>query len=130
MEFYSYSVFKGLYVLGQYPVNLNIPNSKIQALQEGRKTQNGNFLENGCNDFDYISVIIYGESLSPDIKLHRWWYHHESNSRGPNMKCQFSQTCFTSQMDFTAVRYSATNNGLQNNNQFHFHDTVVKDSRI
>jgi hypothetical protein len=29
----------------------------------GTKTQNGDFLENGSNDFDYISAICWGHLL-------------------------------------------------------------------
>ncbi|PNF43352.1 hypothetical protein B7P43_G14465 [Cryptotermes secundus] len=36
-------VFKGLYIRVQCPVNLNILASKLQALQNGPKTQNGDF---------------------------------------------------------------------------------------
>jgi hypothetical protein len=35
---------------------MNITAPKIRALQMGPKTQNGDFLENGFNDFDLISV--------------------------------------------------------------------------
>jgi hypothetical protein len=36
-----------------------IPAPKIGTLQMGPKIQKGEFLKNGSNDFDYISVI-YG----------------------------------------------------------------------
>jgi hypothetical protein len=48
--FYSYSVFKTLPVIGRFPINMNIPVTKIGAL----KTQNSYFLYNGYNDFDQI----------------------------------------------------------------------------
>jgi hypothetical protein len=35
---------------------------KKRPLKWASKTENGNFLENGCNDFDYISEV-YGDSL-------------------------------------------------------------------
>jgi hypothetical protein len=46
-------------------MNLNIPAPKSGVLQIGPKIRNGDFLENGSNDFDYIS-LIYG-----DISLNR-----------------------------------------------------------
>jgi hypothetical protein len=46
-----------LSILGWCPVNLNIPASKTGAFKIGLKTQNGNFLKLGLNDFDYILVI-------------------------------------------------------------------------
>jgi hypothetical protein len=36
---------------------MNITAPKIGALQMSFKIQNDDFLENGCNKFDYISVI-------------------------------------------------------------------------
>jgi hypothetical protein len=36
---------------------MNIPAAKIGTLQMGSETQNGDFIENGCNGFDYISLI-------------------------------------------------------------------------
>jgi hypothetical protein len=49
---YSYSVFTGLYILVEWPVNLNIPASELQAHQNDPNTQNGDFLEDRCNDSD------------------------------------------------------------------------------
>jgi hypothetical protein len=59
---YLYLVFKSLPFLGQCPVNLNIPAPKSGTLQIGPKMQNGDFLENGSNDFENISVI-YGDHI-------------------------------------------------------------------
>jgi hypothetical protein len=50
--FYSYAVFRRLFILGRCPVNLNIPALKIENLQIGPKIQNGDFLENNWHDFD------------------------------------------------------------------------------
>jgi hypothetical protein len=36
---------------------MNNTDAKIGAHEMGTKTQNGDFLENGSNDFDYISAI-------------------------------------------------------------------------
>jgi hypothetical protein len=38
-------------------------NSKIKGPSDWIQKQNGDFLENGSNDFDYISVI-YGDHVS------------------------------------------------------------------
>jgi hypothetical protein len=38
-------------------MNMNIPASTIGALQRGSQTQNCDFIENGCNDIDKISLI-------------------------------------------------------------------------
>jgi hypothetical protein len=38
-------------ILGQGPVNLDIPTSETKAFQTGPRTQNGDFLKNGYNDF-------------------------------------------------------------------------------
>jgi hypothetical protein len=52
-----------LSVIGRYPVNGNVLAQKIiWALQMGSKTQNCDFLENRCNDFEYIP-LIYGDHL-------------------------------------------------------------------
>jgi hypothetical protein len=51
-EFYSYLEFKSLPTLGRCSVNLNSPAPKIEILEIGPKTQNGDFLENGSDDFD------------------------------------------------------------------------------
>jgi hypothetical protein len=40
-------------------VNLNIPAPKIEALQVDPKIRIGDFLENGSNNFYYISVIYW-----------------------------------------------------------------------
>jgi hypothetical protein len=68
--YYSYLVFKSLLIVDQCVVNLNIPSSEIGAHQMGHRTQNGNFVEKVCYDFDQISGI-YGDY--PKIKLHRWY---------------------------------------------------------
>jgi hypothetical protein len=60
---FSYSVCKVLFILHQCPVNLNMPAPKTGALQISPKTQNGSFLENFCNSFDY-NLVIYGEHVS------------------------------------------------------------------
>jgi hypothetical protein len=44
-------------------VNVNIPAQKTGTLQMGPKAQNGEFLKNGCYDYNQISVIIYGDNL-------------------------------------------------------------------
>jgi hypothetical protein len=43
-------------------VNVNIPAPKIGILQMYLKKQNGDFLKNVSDDFDYIS-LIYGDHL-------------------------------------------------------------------
>jgi hypothetical protein len=50
--FYSYLELKSLSTVGRCSVNLNSPAPKLETLERGPKTQNGNFLENGSNDFD------------------------------------------------------------------------------
>jgi hypothetical protein len=49
-----------LFIIGQCPLNVNIP--KIGALQISPPKQNGDFLDNSSNDFDYI-LVIYGGHL-------------------------------------------------------------------
>jgi hypothetical protein len=49
---YSYSLLKILFILGQCPVDLDIPTPKIRTHQMSPKSQNGDFLEN-----DSILVI-------------------------------------------------------------------------
>jgi hypothetical protein len=60
-EFHSYSVFTILSVLDLCPENINILTPKIRALQMGLRIQNSHFLDNGSNEYDYISKT-YGES--------------------------------------------------------------------
>jgi hypothetical protein len=50
--FNFYLIVKSLSILGWCPVNLNIPASKTGSFRMGLKTQNGNFLKLGSNDFD------------------------------------------------------------------------------
>jgi hypothetical protein len=55
---YSYTrIPTALCITGRCPVNTNIPASKIGVLQIGPVKQNGDVLENGFNNFFYISVI-------------------------------------------------------------------------
>jgi hypothetical protein len=61
-EFYPYSVFKGLSIVGRFRVNLNIPPPKISGIQTGAKTQNYYFLENVSNYFVQSSVM-YGDHI-------------------------------------------------------------------
>jgi hypothetical protein len=49
--FCSYSVFKSLFVIGGYPVNMNILASKRGVLYIGFKKQNDCLLRNDSNDF-------------------------------------------------------------------------------
>jgi hypothetical protein len=56
------------------------------------------------------------------------WYLQENNNvctRTPDVKCQSSHNLPIGQMDFIVVQYSETNNGLMNNNQYHFQGNVV-----
>jgi hypothetical protein len=53
-------VFKSLSIIGQCPLNVNIP--KIVALEMSPQKQNGDFLDNSSYDFDYI-LVIYGGHL-------------------------------------------------------------------
>jgi hypothetical protein len=46
--------FKNLSILGRCLVNTNIPAPKTEALEMGPKTQNGYFLENTFNDYDFV----------------------------------------------------------------------------
>jgi hypothetical protein len=55
MDIGSLGVFKSLSIISRCPVDMN-----ILVLKIGARKQNGDFLENRYNDFDYISVI-YGE---------------------------------------------------------------------
>jgi outer membrane protease len=51
---YSYSVFKSLSITFQCPANLKVIGKKkeIRVLHMGPRTHKGDFLENGCYDFD------------------------------------------------------------------------------
>jgi hypothetical protein len=51
-EFHSYSVFKCISVIGRCVVKMHILAPKISALKMSSKKQNGDFLENGSNDFN------------------------------------------------------------------------------
>jgi hypothetical protein len=59
---YSYLLLKILFILGQCPVNLDIPTPKTRAHQKGPKSQNGDFLENDSilliSMFHYICNIF------------------------------------------------------------------------
>jgi hypothetical protein len=55
--FYSYLVLKTLSLVGRCSVNTNILASKIGVLHMSLKTKKGHFLDNGSNNFDYMSVI-------------------------------------------------------------------------
>jgi hypothetical protein len=61
--FYSYLLFKSLYVIGWCPGNLNILVTKIETPQMGPKKPNGNFLANGRNNL-YLIPVIYGGHIS------------------------------------------------------------------
>jgi hypothetical protein len=65
------------------PSKSRIPGPKRGALQISPKIHNGNFLENGSNDFDQIS-IVYGIH-----NLHRWYLQKNigMHTRGPSMMC-------------------------------------------
>lgn len=63
---YSYSAFRSSSVTGRCSLNIKFLSQKIGALQTGYKTQNADFLENGSNGFDWISVM-YGDHV---LKLH------------------------------------------------------------
>lgn len=52
---YSYSLLKILFILGQYPVNLDIPTPKISTHHMDPKSHNGDFLEN--NSILVISIF-------------------------------------------------------------------------
>jgi hypothetical protein len=63
--FCLYFVFKNLPITNE---NILVP--KIEALQMGPETENGDFLENSSNTFDYISVLSGGHL--PQIKMRMW----------------------------------------------------------
>jgi hypothetical protein len=50
--FYSYSAFNSLPLISRCLVTVNIIALKIGAFHRGLQTQNGNFPENGSNNFD------------------------------------------------------------------------------
>jgi hypothetical protein len=56
--FYSYLLFKSSSILCRCPVGMNI----LDPLTAAPKTQNYDFLKNGSDDFDRLS-IIYGNYL-------------------------------------------------------------------
>jgi hypothetical protein len=57
LVFYSYAVFKSLSVTALCPANMST--AKTGSLHVDPPKQTRHFLENGCHDLDYISVI-YG----------------------------------------------------------------------
>jgi hypothetical protein len=57
-----YIPYSRVFHTGPCSVSLNIPTPKLEALEMDSNTHNGDFLENGSNDFDYIS-IIYGDHV-------------------------------------------------------------------
>jgi hypothetical protein len=54
---YFYSVFKGLSLIGQCLMNMNILAPKIGALQMDHKNKMAIFIKNCSNSLDYISVM-------------------------------------------------------------------------
>jgi hypothetical protein len=61
--YYSNLVSESSSVVDLFPVNLNIASPKLGVHQMGCKTLIGDFLENGFNDFDYISVTYVYEHV-------------------------------------------------------------------
>lgn len=60
--FYSYSIIKSLSLVSPWLANMNILVLEIMAKHWG-PAQNLNFLENDCDDFDWVSAMC-GEHLS------------------------------------------------------------------
>jgi hypothetical protein len=57
---YSYLVFKGLSIIGQCPLNVNIPPLEIEAIHMVPEIESGDFHKNGHNDF--VSILpVYGD---------------------------------------------------------------------
>jgi hypothetical protein len=50
-RFYQYSAFKSLSIMGQCPVDANIPAPEIGAIQMNTRKQNSEFTENGLIHF-------------------------------------------------------------------------------
>jgi hypothetical protein len=85
---------------------------EVEALQVGIKTQNGDFYENGFNDFDDISVI-YGDHFFKQNNMYDFVRKITVRIRGAQTQnIDFVETGFTDRTDFIIVRYSVTNNGL------------------
>jgi hypothetical protein len=58
--FYSYSHFKSCICYRSVPGEYELSSSKLGTLQMSPRTRNGDFLENGPDEFDKIS-LIYGD---------------------------------------------------------------------
>jgi hypothetical protein len=104
---------------------------KIGALRWASKIeiQNGDFLENCCNDFDHIS-IVYGDHLPVWNRTGGIFRYIGTGNGRPKVKVDLIKTRSTGRMDFVVVRYSATNNGLPSNSRFSFQGNVVRAIRM
>jgi hypothetical protein len=90
-------------------VNLNIPAPKIEDLQKSPKTLNYNFIENGSNVFDYIS-LIYGERMPKYNRIGAIFRKTTVSALGAQTRnVDFVETGFIGETDFIATRRSATN---------------------
>jgi hypothetical protein len=96
----------------------------------GPKTQNGDFLEDGFNDFDTI-LTIYRDYIPKQncmIIVFRKIMVRAIGLKTRN--ANFLGTDFTGETNFIFVRNSATNNGLRRNNEFRFYGKIVKVNHI
>jgi uncharacterized Fe-S cluster protein YjdI len=96
------------------------------------KTQNYDFIENRCYDFNHISVICRGHvciysyncvgGIFKKITILAAWIQMRN--------VDFVETSFIGQMDFIVFRYSGTKSGLLRNHRFRFQGYLVMVNRI
>jgi hypothetical protein len=127
--FCSDFIFKSSSIIGRCPMNLNIPAPKIKALQAHPRTQNGCFLENGSNEYYYIS-LIWGNHIPKWNRIAGISRKITASVLGAKRRnIDFVKIDVTGWTDFFVVRYSKTNNGLSSNSRFRFLDKVAQVSR-
>jgi hypothetical protein len=96
----------------------------IVTLQIGPKSRNDNFIENGLNDIDAISVVSWDHA--PKSNCMCTFFEKITAPKGSKAKYRFCQN----RSDFIFVRYSENNSGLGSNSWFRFQGYLVKVNRI
>jgi hypothetical protein len=125
-KFYWYSICNSSSVIYRCTVNMNILAPKTKVLKMGPpKKSNGDFLETA------MMVLNYGDHFPKYNCIGCVSRKTSVRALGAQTwNVIFLETGFTGLTDFTVVRYSATNNGLQNNNRFRFQGEVTEVSPI
>jgi hypothetical protein len=84
-------------------------------------------LENGSNDFDYISGV-YGDHLPKWVHMQYIHVYIGNALKAQKLNVKFVETDFTGLTDSTVLRYTASNNALACNSGFRFQGNVVTDN--